>query len=237
MAYHRLAQLLGTDRPFYGLQAIGIDGQAEPLADFQLMAARYIAELRQVQPVGPYLLGGWCTGGRIAHEMACRLEAQGERVALLVFFDATPDAEGMPGPDILPDDSALLASMSPAFHYGAELRRLPPEQRLPSLVAQLQQAGAVPPDVELEQIRNILSVYRAIVRAEQKYVPRHYGGRITLFRAERRPPDRGPDLGWRRSAAAVDVIDVPGDHLSMIEDPSNLAVLAERLRGNLESAA
>ena len=104
MAYHRLAQLLGTDRPFYGLQAIGIDGQAEPLADFELMAARYIAELRQVQPVGPYLLGGWCTGGRIAHEMACRLEAQGERVALLVFFDATPDAEGMPGPDILPDD-------------------------------------------------------------------------------------------------------------------------------------
>ncbi len=50
-------------------------------------AADYIAELRQVQPHGPYLLGGFSGGGLTAWEMAQQLEAAGEEVALLVLLD------------------------------------------------------------------------------------------------------------------------------------------------------
>ncbi|MFM7442919.1 MAG: polyketide synthase dehydratase domain-containing protein, partial [Tabrizicola sp.] len=57
-----LAQLIGHDRPFYGLQARGLYGEDRPHDDFVAAATDYIAEMRQVQPHGPYLLGGFSGG-------------------------------------------------------------------------------------------------------------------------------------------------------------------------------
>lgn len=56
--YIALAHHLGSDRPFYGLQALGLDGQDEPYTRLEALAAYYIHALRKVQPHGPYLLGG-----------------------------------------------------------------------------------------------------------------------------------------------------------------------------------
>ena len=49
------------------------------------MAAHYIEEIRSVQPHGPYLIGGTCTGGLAAYEIAQQLTAQGEQVILTVM--------------------------------------------------------------------------------------------------------------------------------------------------------
>jgi len=43
-------------------------------------------------PRGPYLLAGWCLGGKVAFEMARRLVASGDEVAALVLFDTLPPA-------------------------------------------------------------------------------------------------------------------------------------------------
>jgi len=45
---------------------------------FENVAHRYIEEIRQVQPHGPYMLGGYCLGGTLALEMARQLIASGE---------------------------------------------------------------------------------------------------------------------------------------------------------------
>ena len=52
------------------------------------IAAKYVEILRQYQPEGPYILGGWCYGGVVAHEMACQLQAQGETVEQLIMLDS-----------------------------------------------------------------------------------------------------------------------------------------------------
>jgi amino acid adenylation domain-containing protein len=82
-----LARLLGPEQPFYGLQAHGIEQRGLP--DFTLgqAAARYAKAIREVQPHGPYLIGGHSYGGVIALKVAQRLKAQGEDVALLAIFD------------------------------------------------------------------------------------------------------------------------------------------------------
>jgi amino acid adenylation domain-containing protein len=85
--YYELSQHLGKNQPFYGLQPIGLDG-ATPLTRIEDMAAHYIEALRQVQPRGPYFLGGWSFGGLVAFEMAQQLEKSGEEVALLAVLDA-----------------------------------------------------------------------------------------------------------------------------------------------------
>ena len=53
----------------------------------EAIASYYLQEIRRVQARGPYLLGGYCTGGVIAFEMAQQLRAAGEEVAILVLFD------------------------------------------------------------------------------------------------------------------------------------------------------
>jgi thioesterase domain-containing protein len=42
-----------------------------------------------VQPSGPYRIGGFCTAGLVAFEIARQLEAAGERVERLVLIDTT----------------------------------------------------------------------------------------------------------------------------------------------------
>ncbi len=58
------------------------------------MAEHYLAEIRRLQPEGPYYLGGHSAGGLVAFEMAWRLRAQGERVALVALFDTWAPGHG-----------------------------------------------------------------------------------------------------------------------------------------------
>jgi acyl carrier protein len=90
LEYRDLARLLGPDQPFYGLQAKGLDGKEEPHTTIKEMADHYLKEMREVQPEGPYLIGGRSSGGTIAFEMACRLAAEGQEVALLALLDTYP---------------------------------------------------------------------------------------------------------------------------------------------------
>ncbi len=85
---HELSRHLGPGRPFYGIQARGVDGTTTPFATIEEMAEAYLAEVRAVQPAGPYHLSGYCGGGVVAYEMARRLHQAGEQVASLVVIDA-----------------------------------------------------------------------------------------------------------------------------------------------------
>jgi len=87
LIYRDLSRHLGSDQPFYGLQAQGLDGERACLTTIEDMASLYVTEIRRLQPQGPYHLGGYCLGGTIAYEMAQQLNAQGEEVALLALFD------------------------------------------------------------------------------------------------------------------------------------------------------
>ncbi|MQY27936.1 non-ribosomal peptide synthetase [Nocardia aurantia] len=85
--YSGLLAHLPADRPVYGLQAPHVTGAAES-PSMAALARDYVAQLRSVQPHGPYHLLGWSLGGLIAHEMAVQLQRAGERVALLAMMDS-----------------------------------------------------------------------------------------------------------------------------------------------------
>ncbi|WP_442971922.1 thioesterase domain-containing protein [Rhodococcus sp. p52] len=76
------------DRPVYGVQSriLSEDGyRPKSLAE---MTARYVEEIRIVQPEGPYHLMGWSLGGVLAHEMAVRLQGENEQVGSLTMLDS-----------------------------------------------------------------------------------------------------------------------------------------------------
>lgn len=87
LIFRELAQHLGSDYPFYGLQSKGIDGSQHYLTSVKDMASYYLKEIRELQPQGPYFIGGFCMGGVIALEIAQQLLSDGQTVALLAMID------------------------------------------------------------------------------------------------------------------------------------------------------
>ncbi|MFN3953863.1 MAG: type I polyketide synthase [Pararhodobacter sp.] len=237
-----MANLLGSERPFYGLQARGLLGDQPPHASLADAAQDYLAELRQVQPQGPYLLGGFSGGGLTALEMARALRAQGEEVALLVLLDTPlPQRQTLSRTDKALIKLHELRRKGPAYlrEWWQARRAWQQEQRR----------------MEAERMSEAESGFhnRAIEAAFRNALPLVqldvYDGRTVLFRPplDRRWKVSGgrwvssareyvlPDNDWSRWMPDLSVHEVPGDHDSMVLEP-NVRVLAAELRALIRSA-
>jgi thioesterase domain-containing protein/acyl carrier protein len=251
LCYLELAGHVGGDQPFYGLQARGLDGRAEPHRRVEDMAACYIEALRTVQPDGPYYVGGHSAGGILAYEVARQLCESGQQVALTAIMDTSAPSDGPRDPSQLPDfdddarwltDIAAVGERFVGKPLGVaydELRPLGPEEQLNYVWEKLQAAGVAPPGASTDVLRGLVAVQKAIVRAVFDYVPLPYSGRLTVFRCEPDGKDapqgeQSPALGWDRLAADVEVEPVPGDHITMLTG-ANVPVLAERLREAIDA--
>jgi len=88
LLYRNLAQRLSAGHAVYGLQPLSGPGAAMMHTRLADMARYHIGKIRQIQPHGPYLLGGLCAGGVIAYEIARQLQKEGEPIAMLGLIDA-----------------------------------------------------------------------------------------------------------------------------------------------------
>ena len=86
----QLVQKMESSRPIYGMQARGIDGSEEPFNSVEAMAQFHLDAMRKLQPHGPYFLIGYSLGGLVTLEIAQRLLAHGEKIALLALVDSYP---------------------------------------------------------------------------------------------------------------------------------------------------
>ncbi|WP_369939098.1 amino acid adenylation domain-containing protein [Xanthomonas medicagonis] len=86
--YQGLSRHLDPRRPIYALQGRGLRAH-EPLPhSLEEVAEACLAQIRALQPNGPYHLLGWSYGGTLAFEVAQRMQAQGDTVALLALLDS-----------------------------------------------------------------------------------------------------------------------------------------------------
>jgi thioesterase domain-containing protein/acyl carrier protein len=87
LLYRQVLSYLGQDQPVYGLQSQGLKGDGRFNSTVEEMASLYIKEILTVQPHGPYFLGGYCSGGIVALEMAQQLTASGQKVEVVILLD------------------------------------------------------------------------------------------------------------------------------------------------------
>ncbi len=236
--YVELARRLGETRPFYALQARGLDGAAEPDRTIEAMAARYVAAIRARQPRGPYHLGGFSFGCLVAYEMACQLSAQGERVALLALLDepAPVDGHRPAGLNLAWQlGSGIARSIWPHLHDYLYLRdtMLAGEEgdgvraRWRRFLARSVMAGYIPAEHRPMALRQpaippMAELFKLHVALTGTYAPRAYAQRVTLLKVTelggRNASD--PTWGWSMLAAGgVEVIPVPGEHLTVLRMP------------------
>ncbi|WP_410596932.1 beta-ketoacyl synthase N-terminal-like domain-containing protein [Amycolatopsis sp. lyj-23] len=227
--YRELARLLPEGPPLYGFERLDDEDTVEG------KAARYAELVRGIQPDGPHRLGGWSFGGCLAYETAQRLGG-----AELVFLIDTILPLGAPGEDHLLDRfDRFAAHISRTYGVPFEV----PREELVSLDEDAQirwvlaELAELVPDMGAGVLRHQYESY-VDARVAERYTPRPYAGRVLLLRAQDPHPLttaldprylRTDDaLGWDTHCAALEVVRVPGDHVSMI-DPPHVAVLADRL--------
>ncbi|HEY5971937.1 MAG TPA: amino acid adenylation domain-containing protein [Pseudoxanthomonas sp.] len=229
MNYRPLLVALTSDQPVYGLQSIGLDGVTPTLKSIEEMADAYTREIRAMQPHGPYSLAGGSMGGVIALEVARKLKAEGEPIALLAMFDTYGPGSGVAmklGWLTLERWRRLSARISSEFIVQlvrrARLRLL----QLPW--AKLRHAlSRDPGSLKLSPEVRLYHVEQANMNALNQYRPSHYDGRITLFRTRLQGASEDPSMGWHAWAReGMDIIELPGRHDNFIAQPE----LAARLR-------
>lgn len=243
----QLAQRIGPDRPFYGVQARGLFGDEEPHETFPEMARDYLEEVRAVQPHGPYLLGGFSGGGIAAYEMAQQLLADGEEVGLLLLLDTpTPHNPPLTARDRLIIQRDNLTEKGAGYVKEWVVNRVKWEQEK----RRRNQGDAEAATADGEGALHSTAIEVAFYRALAAYDLQRYPGVLTLYRPKLTPlhvfgPDRQinidrrfvyHDNGWAPHCERVDVTEVPGDHDGMVLEP-NVRVLAGHLRTALAAAA
>jgi acyl transferase domain-containing protein/thioesterase domain-containing protein len=240
-----LSTHLGKDQTVWALQARGLMGDDAPHETFEEAARDYLAEVRQIQPEGPYYLAGFSGGGISAYEMAQQLVTQGEKVAALVLLDSLPaEMPALTRRDKVMIHLRKLERQGPVYVGNWARSRVKWEmERLQARVAPTQREYH-PAEFRSEQIE------QAFRRSLGRYTTKPYGGRVVLFRPTQ---DDCYDVGggrlvnsnmvfvddsnlWAQHVrGGVEVHVVGGDHDAMVLEP-HVRVLAAKFRTCLDAA-
>jgi acetoacetyl-CoA synthetase len=236
-----LTTALSSKRPVSCFRARGLDGREPPHTTVEEMAQYYCEHLRRRNITGPFCLAGYSYGGLVAYEMARLLAGSGERVDFVGLIDSDLADECLPfvrrtvfrarrkAHRVLYRLSRKAGSSSWIVRKLLEsLERSMGATRSDPLT-QLWRSEAMTP-----QMKHIEAISWSAFRA---FRPKRSAVPVVFFRSTSRPPTfHDPVPLWREFASAdLEVIDVPGDHFSMIRQPE-VRVLAERIDAWLSEA-
>jgi thioesterase domain-containing protein len=221
--YRPLADRLGPDQPVHSLGFVVPDDEAPRTVPE--LAAVYVNEIDRFHPDGPIALAGVSLGGYVAFEAALQLQRRGREIALLVLFDAA-------GPSGRTERSGLSRLVAHWKVARSEGWHVPVRRKVRDWSQGLRGQPVRP-------AKDALDAYAdATERAVRSYRPGRFDGTMVVLHAADTPFDR-PDIGvtgfgWAGCASRVEVIDVPGGHVTMLEEPHVAAVageIASRLSG------
>ena len=244
-----IAGYFRPDQPVYGLIHQSMDGKPAAHTTVESIAAHYLSEIRTVQPLGPYLLGGYCFGGVVAFEMAQQLKKQNEETSLLFLLDPPNgialSATATPKPDTSiynqvyqhKENFKALAEPRKKVRYvlsaAIDLIKtlLRPSVNLVirvtrNLLIRTFVKFGKPIPVRL-RIPYILDVYEY---AMGRYTPTVYSGRLTIFKAAN--DRRNPETWSHLAAKGVEIHVIPGNHENILREPY-LGVWVEKLKAQI----
>ena len=255
--FYHLGRCLGKDQPFYSFEN-DLYQQFGEITRIEDIASIYLQAMQDLQPQGPYFLGGHSYGGNVAFEMAQQLVNQGQQVALLAIIDSS--APTYKDKQILLDyinwdHARWLAEVSKGIEVYLDktidisyetLQLLTVEEQLRYALNFFKLANMLPPNAETRQLEKIVQAYKTSCLCLIDYLPKQiYPGKITIIRAREELADdpnkdliagdcEDSSLGWSEfSTEPVEIHFVLGNHVSIMVEP-HVQILAEELKVCLE---
>jgi len=226
-SYAGLAPHLPRELALHGLQAPGlVPGDPVP-ADLDEMLNRMLAEIRKVQPAGPYRLLGWSLGGNIAHALAARLQSDGAEVGLLALVDSYP-GEVWPYPPHLTaaewDEFSLLSTLVPEAGAASDIR---------GTLAELRRSAAERLAMDPAEFTRLVEVGVNSSRLVAAYRPRPVRTRVLYFVADEGRTEQSPDpAAWTPYVDGIDLHALRCRHEEAL-NPEPRRTIAEHLTAAL----
>ncbi|GAA2654990.1 MULTISPECIES: thioesterase domain-containing protein [Streptomyces] len=234
-SYAGLSRLLDEGRPVYGFEAPGFDNDRTPVRSLPALADEYTEILRAFRPSGEYRLMGWSLGGLLAHEMAKRLTAAGEKVANLIMVDS-----GLPVVMPLPPERDILIrfirDMMGLEEAPSELRKLFadwPADVAPDVVFEaVEESGLLPEEFDAYLLGGQYDVFRAHLEGFYSIdVTGGYDGPAVHVMADQSVAE---DMRWKRLMPGLREHTIPGTHHS-IWNAESLPTLTRIIQDALDS--
>ncbi|MEV6102007.1 amino acid adenylation domain-containing protein [Nocardia sp. NPDC051981] len=173
-----LVQYLDPDRPVRGLQSPALSDPTVRFDTLDELAARYVQEIRSVQPHGPYHLLGYSLGGTIAHAIAVQLRRDGDSVATLAMMDTrivTADSFRGPTPSI----AAMLAEFG-----GFAVPDGHTELTIEAATELLHRQGGLFTEVTPEHLVSLQRDYTRLIDLTWNHRPGLFDGDLIYFSAD-----------------------------------------------------
>ena len=247
LPFHALSRHLGTDQPLHVLDINSLRSLEDGDLALEAMAHQMVADMRRLQPRGPYHLAGFSLGGKIVYAMAQQLRAEGESVGLLALLDCAAPGYPRLRPFVARVGAhlqhALTQEPGDAAAYVVErIKRLRKYLGMSANTVELSVFKShVAVDRSATLVRDIEARARPVYDAWAAYQPAPYTGRVTLIRALRRAVDPGvddsdPQMGWGPLAGGgVEMASMDCQHEAML-DAEHAPALAQVLGSLLETA-
>ena len=206
---------LAKGQPVFGFRPRWMDEHGADYVSVEEIARDYLSELRQVQPKGPYLLGGNCVEGMAVLEIARLLAKEGEEVKLIVLLDTElPSRRRIREKDIAYYRSRL-------GHIGevlAGLVHLPHGPRVQVIKELAARKLGIADSAEVRANDRFHQRRSRYWRLLHRHIPKAWNGRITVI-GNKTDLDRDHDLGWTGfSKPGVEIHAVPGTHETMMTE-------------------
>jgi thioesterase domain-containing protein len=213
---------------------IAVDGQG-----FDTIVTSVVAKILSIRTSGPIWLAGYSYGGDVGFAVASRLLSEGQEVAFLGILDT---------------DLYQVAAEATTYSQNRSSRRW--HHRIQEMVTEGRGTGLgfllakcardllgleraaryqflwqklLPPRTKFAFDRRLrrISRLREQWRWHQRGTPPPIDIPSVLFRSGAHDPEAPPDLNWRRRCPNLTVVDVEGDHRTMLDAP-NRAGLCRR---------
>ena len=84
--FAQLARYMGEDQPIYGMRS-GVRVLAKTIPNAKRLARLYVSDILNVQPDGPYIIGGNCQSAMVAFQIAKELLRRGKEMSLLFLHE------------------------------------------------------------------------------------------------------------------------------------------------------
>ncbi|MGB5915427.1 MAG: amino acid adenylation domain-containing protein [Phormidesmis sp.] len=259
--YLHLARRLKSDRAIYVIGPRTADDAPLAYSRIQRLAADYVEQIRQMQPQGPYCIGGLCAGGVVAFEIGLQLEQLGETVVLALMDTPAPGARKRLGRVATQRLANLGQSLTLSNGVKTSfLERVQKVWRKGSNLLRYEISLKGKKDLSFTRARIVvwyqdrhlpvpiivrgLSVRELLIFAYEQYKPRQkFAGKLLLLRATQgngTNSDRpyveeyaDPLLGWQSFCqGAIAPSEVPGGHSTMLSD-KNASALASAIEDSL----
>jgi thioesterase domain-containing protein len=223
--FGKLLDKLDSGHPVYGIQSQAFDPIGPALLTLEEMAAYYLKDIQRTVPHGPYYFIGFSFGGMVAFEMAQQLRQQGKERPLIAMIDscemsylkrqAKVDPIGQRASDIL---QRVKRRFGEAFERPDTFSYM--KERIDSRL--FRAIYSVSSKFGISISRSFHFPYHVNWFAAVNYSPKPYDEKFYLFKASNHfwEPKVPADLGWGPLAMnGVELFEIPGDHVSMFEEP------------------